>query len=343
MLASASAATAILVVVGLAIFFTLSLIHLVRLQNASTKHAKSRRAIHLLVVLGSGGHTEEMLSMLRYARLDPEIYSKRTYLVSSGDLFSARKASEFEHKLSMFDPSTGARFSKGSMIAPRTKKRNGHLNLQTDHEIVTVPKARNVHQSFLTAPFSTLHCLWACFQVLRGKHADQIRLNPAQSRPTTCPDLILTNGPGIAVCVIVAARILRFLSWLLVLSPPPFEKPDKLRRSKGSRRRYLRTIFVESWARVTTLSLSGKLVLPIADRFLVQWEPLEGYSSWNGKKAEFIWLLFDTLRTSQANLLARNVSRRERIFDAPKTCTSSKRVFYPVSAFDKTIMSFMAA
>ena len=31
-------------------------------------------------------------------------------------------------------------------------------------------------------------------------------------------------------------------------------------------------IFVESFARVNTLSLTGKLLLPIANRFIVQWK-----------------------------------------------------------------------
>jgi hypothetical protein len=40
---------------------------------------------------------------------------------------------------------------------------------------------------------------------------------------------------------------------------------------------YLKKCFVaftESIARVDHLSLSGKLLYPIADRFMVQWEPL---------------------------------------------------------------------
>jgi len=32
-----------------------------------------------------------------------------------------------------------------------------------------------------------------------------------------------------------------------------------------------RTIYVESFTRVTTLSMAGKLVRPLVDRFVVQW------------------------------------------------------------------------
>jgi len=36
----------------------------------------------------------------------------------------------------------------------------------------------------------------------------------------------------------------------------------------------IRTIFIESWCRVTTRSGTGKLVYPVSDQFLVQWPDL---------------------------------------------------------------------
>ena len=36
----------------------------------------------------------------------------------------------------------------------------------------------------------------------------------------------------------------------------------------------MRTIFIESWARVKTLSLSGQILKPLVDRFIVQWPQL---------------------------------------------------------------------
>jgi UDP-N-acetylglucosamine:LPS N-acetylglucosamine transferase len=38
----------------------------------------------------------------------------------------------------------------------------------------------------------------------------------------------------------------------------------------------IRTLFIESWCRVRTPSGTGRLVYPVADRFLVQWDPLLG-------------------------------------------------------------------
>ena len=36
----------------------------------------------------------------------------------------------------------------------------------------------------------------------------------------------------------------------------------------------MRSIYIESWARVRTLSLSGRILKPLVDRFLVQWPQL---------------------------------------------------------------------
>ncbi|KAI1962333.1 UDP-N-acetylglucosamine transferase subunit [Ophidiomyces ophidiicola] len=260
-------------------------VYLTRLTDVSAKHVRSRRGIHLFIVLGSGGHTEEMLSMMRHARLNPGMYSRRTYLVSTGDSFSMKKAAELEREL--------LQFNQFDNQAGKGKKRSGNSVIrakspssQGEYTIITIPRARKVHQSLLTAPFSTLHCFWMCLLALRGKHPNQIRSTVAPSQALGYPDLILTNGPGMAVCVIVAARILRRVSRGFITDSPRSGKRGRSRHDK--QRRYLRTIFIESWARVKTLSLSGKLVLPIVDRFLVQWSTLEGYQSWNGKKAEYV-------------------------------------------------------
>lgn len=190
--------------------------------------------------------------MLEQMKLDPQKYTYRTYLVSSGDGFSARKAKDFE---------------------TNHIQTNGTHN--KNYTILTVPRARRVHQSYLTAPFSTIHCFWACLNVLRGRHPEQ-RLPEEHNSPY--PDLILTNGPATAVCVVVAAKLIRFFlhlstfsSWLPTWSTAPSVSK-------------LRTIYVESWARVSTLSTSGVLLLPLADRFLVQWPTQAGRRAWWGMK-----------------------------------------------------------
>ncbi|RDW60345.1 glycosyltransferase family protein [Aspergillus mulundensis] len=226
--------------------------------------------VHLLVVLGSGGHTAEMFSLLRRMELNTSRYIYRTYIVSSGDNFSATKAVEFESTLGA-EPESYA--------------------------IITVPRARRVHQSYLTAPFTTTFSFWSCLLALCGRHPDQQQHKRPEQLPSPYPDLILTNGPATAVCVILAARLLRLVAWFLsFLFParihPPTISAGGLAPPEEEFR--LRTIFVESWARVRTLSLSGKILLPFADRFLVQWPALEGKRAWWGmRKAEYIAGLVD--------------------------------------------------
>ncbi|KAJ5162930.1 uncharacterized protein N7500_004760 [Penicillium coprophilum] len=237
--------------------------------SQNTNPSKSRlkgSPTHLLVVLGSGGHTAEMLYMLERMKFDPQIYTYRTYLVSSGDNFSADKAKDFE--------------------AQRVRNSQGHTH-NNNYTIVTVPRARRVHQSYLTAPFSTLQCFWACLNVLRGLHRDQ-KLPKEYTSPY--PDLILTNGPATAVCVVAGAKLIRFFqcfakctTWCLGLQTiSAFASTPKLR-----------TIYIESWARVSSLSTSGVLLLPLVDRFLVQWPAQAGRRAWWGmKKTQYAgWLV----------------------------------------------------
>ncbi|RMJ26671.1 hypothetical protein PHISP_02483 [Aspergillus sp. HF37] len=233
-----------------------------------------------------------MFSMLRRMRLDPCMYTHRTYVVSSGDNFSAAKAVEFEQSLP----------SRKQVPADQRKSRarddsTSDLDPPSCYDIVTVPRARCVHQSYLTAPFSTLQCLWACLLVLCGSHPDQ---NPLLRVSSPYPDVILANGPATAVCVVLAARILRlfhclitFLSFRNSALTSDGSKFKSERKDAPSDFK-LRTVFVESWARVTTLSLSGKLLLPFVDRFLVQWPGLEGKMAWRGmRKTEYVGALVD--------------------------------------------------
>lgn len=236
-------------------------------RSSVPKTRRKHTPTHLLVVLGSGGHTAEMLSMLRRLPLDPTVYTFRTYVVTSGDGFSAAKAADFEASL-------------------QEKYKDVNTAQPDSYSIVTVPRARRVHQSFLTAPFSTIQCFWACVKVLRGTHPDQ-RVRP-QGTASPYPDLILTNGPATAVCVVLAAKFLRFLNAVSA----PFSGPGS-----GERKAALfplRTIFIESWARVTSFSLSGKILLLFVDRFLVQWPNLEGRRAWRGmRETEYVGALVE--------------------------------------------------
>ncbi|KAL8787592.1 MAG: hypothetical protein Q9213_002154 [Squamulea squamosa] len=202
----------------------------------------------LLVVLGSGGHTSEMFSLLH--DLDPNLYTHRSYIVSSGDDFSASKAIDFEIGLKQ-----------------KCRHKQEATDVLSTYDISIIPRARRIHQPLLTTPISSLRCLIACFSVLRapstqrslrsGTNQSQAKKTVSETPWCSYPDLIIANGPATAVLVIAASLILRFLN---------------LRGTQGK----MRTIYVESWARVNSLSLSGKILAAcgMVNRMLVQWENL---------------------------------------------------------------------
>ena len=189
-----------------------------------------------------------MLSLLH--DLQPALYTHRSYVVSSGDDFSASKATEFENQLKVV-----CNDGKGAPSVPST------------YDISVIPRARKIHQPLWTTPLSALRCLLACFAILRAPNS-QIDRNPGLSQKGAvgegvdaiayaCPDLIIANGPATAVLVILTALLFRFFS---------------VKGSEGK----MRSIYVESWARVNTLSLSGRILMTggMVNRMLVQWDNL---------------------------------------------------------------------
>ena len=66
------------------------------------------------------------------------------------------------------------------------------------------------------------------------------------------PELVLVNGPGTCVPIVLVSKILSFIK----LSPP------------------VKVIFIESVCRVKSLSLSVKLLWYLLDEVIVQWPEL---------------------------------------------------------------------
>lgn len=185
--------------------------------------------------------------------LDTKKYTHRTWVVSSGDAFSAGRALAFEKALEEKGTGKGSNVGEGS------------------YDIASVPRARMIHQSLLTTPLSSLRCLWACFGILLSKTSPASSSSRRTGADVALPDLIITNGPATACILILASLLLKFFN-------------IRGASSKGK----CKTIYAESFARVKTLSLSGKLLVWVVDRFLVQWEGLEGAG---GGRAEFWGIL----------------------------------------------------
>lgn len=279
---------------------------------------------HLLILLGSGGHTAEILSLL--SNLDPTSYTHRSWVVSDGDAFSARKAIEFEKGL-LAAAAAAATTQRGSKIpindrqfdsqedAVKKQKKRTNTSKVPPHfsgtyTIRTIPRARRVHQSLSTTPLSSFRCLIACVKLLY--------ISP--------PDLILTNGPGSAVILLLAALLIRVFTTPISVTFPSLPLFSSLSRQRASTRTTtttssapsssplksvhrnpqasrtlgvqdhheqvqtldhiptMRSIYVESFARVKTMSLSGRILvsLGMCNRVLVQWERLQGKAGSGG-------------------------------------------------------------
>ncbi|KAJ4002100.1 glycosyltransferase family 1 protein [Lentinula boryana] len=110
------------------------------------------------------------------------------------------------------------------------------------YTFLVIPRARKVHQSLLTTPSTALLSLMHCFY--------HVTLASSYHRKTFA-DVLLLNGPGTCLTLCLAVYLNKFLG----LTSP-------------------RMVYIESFARVRTLSLSGKLLRSLVDRFVVQWPQL---------------------------------------------------------------------
>lgn len=130
-----------------------------------------------------------------------------------------------------------------------------------------VSRARKIHQPIYTAPWSSFLCFIDCIRILL--HSQTCK--PLQ----TYPDVILINGPATAVILVLASYSLKFFG----LAP----------------REKMKIVYIESFARVRTLSLSGKLLLRLhlCDQFLVQWETLRDVLRQQGYDVEWRGFLVD--------------------------------------------------
>ena len=211
-----------------------------------------------------------MLALL--TALDPAAYTYRTYVMGSGDDFSAGRAHEFERALALKKKKNDDNKEREKEGKGKGQGRNETpAFFEKKYSIHTVPRARQIHQSLLTSPLSSLRCLFACLKLLHG-------------HPNGHPDLILTNGPATSLILILAATILRYFFFLLPLVGAA--GGGSASSGHGSRGGEMRVIYVESWARVKRPSLSGRIIVwcGLCDRVLVQWKGLQdrGWGEYKG-------------------------------------------------------------
>ncbi|KAI8064235.1 UDP-N-acetylglucosamine transferase subunit ALG14 [Gongronella butleri] len=104
-----------------------------------------------------------------------------------------------------------------------------------DVQLHRIPRARDVGQSLASVPASFANAFFYASQLV------------AKARP----DLMILNGPGSCLPLVVMAYALRFM---------------------GIKKTTL--VYVESFARVEGLSLTGRLLYGWVDLFVVQWPDL---------------------------------------------------------------------
>lgn len=176
---------------------------------------------YYLFVLGSGGHTKEMLMMMDDPARD---FSRchRRYLISSGDKMSLNHLEDYEAELKVASENSGT------------------------YDTCVVTRARRVHQPLWSTPLSALQSILDIFPVLLSPPKNEV------GRALKYPSMVFSNGPATGFFVALAVHLLKIVSVV----------PDDT----------MRFVYIESWARITTLSLTGKLLYytGLADAFYVQ-------------------------------------------------------------------------
>lgn len=212
---------------------------------------------HVAMFLGSGGHTAEMLQLLQ--ALPPQRYTPRTYITAGGDKFSITKAIEAEERIQ-------AQMEREKGMPPN----NGSGSSQA-FDFVTLPRAREVHQAWLSTPVSFVMAFFACTYHIVLLPLGLVPASRSRSQSGLFADLILMNGPGTCVPIVASVYILRVSRTTRIprhcsAYADLFDGHPQIFGLRSPR-----LIYVESFARVRSLSLTAMLVRHFVDKFVVQW------------------------------------------------------------------------
>lgn len=142
--------------------------------------------------------------------------------------------------------SSGDNMSLNHLKAFEDDMASAHGQDAGSYDFHVVPRARRVHQPLYTVPFSALYSVVGIFPLL------WVSPFTGPRKRQQFPDIIMTNGPATGFFVAVTAWLLK----VFYLAPEDA----------------MQVVYIESWARIKTLSLTGKLFYwsGMADTFLVQ-------------------------------------------------------------------------
>lgn len=163
------------IVPGLALLIILvsfrCIIVLRQIRSASNVNVLLRRKrskpVKTIAVLGSGGHTTEMIILLS-SITSHDNYQPLNYIIASTDTTSIQRLQEFRK------PADENNYKDD-------QKTNKHIALPPYNNIFYIPRAREVGQSYFTSIFTTI------YSIIHTAHIVLIK---------TQPDLVLLNGPG---------------------------------------------------------------------------------------------------------------------------------------------------
>jgi beta-1,4-N-acetylglucosaminyltransferase len=211
--------------------------------------------------------------------LDLTRYAPRTYIISEGDTLSAKKAIALESHLKAAEATsvavslchTSAALSRRFSLSRSQNWPQG----QQDYRILRIPRARRVHQSLLTVLPTFMHSLLACIHL--------VTISPLLGRSTfgaPFVDLVILNGPG--TCVTLCAAIMlnkvssRFSTELAIFNAFNCNDFDQLIGLPSPK-----MIYVESFARVQSLSLSGRILRHVVDRYVLKVKPSQPHADFS--------------------------------------------------------------
>ncbi|XP_026449149.1 UDP-N-acetylglucosamine transferase subunit ALG14-like isoform X1 [Papaver somniferum] len=161
----------IVVLIAIIVIFVIRILFVIH-QSRKPLHNLPPKAVSTLIVLGSGGHTAEMINLIRVLQM--ERFTPRVYVVASTDNMSLQKAQVLE--ASMVDQA-------------------GPDKLKEKAQFMQIYRSREVGQSYLTSIWTTLVALVHALLLM-------IKIRP---------QVILCNGPGTCFPLCVIAFVFKVL------------------------------------------------------------------------------------------------------------------------------------
>ncbi|KAL3531709.1 hypothetical protein ACH5RR_005230 [Cinchona calisaya] len=161
--------SAFLLIIGLITLILIRVFYVINRSSQPRSATSKQKPLSTLIVLGSGGHTAEMINLLNV--LQKNRFKPRYYIAAATDNMSLQKAQVLENSL----------LNEGGVDEVRSA------------QFMQIYRSREVGQSYITSVGTTLialaHALWLMIKIR--------------------PHVILCNGPGTCIPLCVIAFIFK--------------------------------------------------------------------------------------------------------------------------------------